>query len=101
MSVEGLYEVVEEEIGVSHDGRRDPKMSGKPDYTSGDGASVGLTSHGGKTRSMKVLYFHAAVAEHQNNLLISLKRGPAGSRLEGDADHVGQCRICSCTDLVK
>lgn len=98
MNVEGLYEVVVEEIGVSHDGRRDPKMSGKLDYTSEDDVPTGLTSHGGK---MKVLYFHAAVAEHQNNLLISRKWGAAGSRSEGEADHVGQCRICSCTDLVK
>jgi hypothetical protein len=91
MNVEGLYEVVVGEIGVSHDGRRDPRVSGKPDYTSGDDVSMGLTSHGGKTRLMKVLYFHAAaaVAEHQNNLLISLKRGPAGSRLEGDGCHAG------------
>lgn len=101
MNVEELYEAVVEEIGVSHDGRRDPKMSGKPDCMSEDDVSMGLTSHGGKTRSMKVLYFHAAVAEHQNNLLISRKRGAAGSRLEGLADHVGQCQICSCTDLVK
>jgi len=101
MNVEGLYEGVVEEIGVSHDGRRDPMGSGKPGYTSEDDVAMGLTSHGGKTRSMKVLYFHAAVAEHQNNLLISLKRGAAGSRLEGDAEHVEQCRACSCTDLVK
>jgi hypothetical protein len=101
MNVEGLYEGVVEEIGVSHDGRRDPMGSGKPGYTSEDDVPMGLTSHGGKTRSMKVLYFHAAVAEHQNNLLISLKRGAAGSRLEGDADHVERCRVCSCTDLVK
>jgi len=101
MNVEGLYEVGVEEIGVSHDGRRDPMGNGKPGYTSEDDVPMGLTSHGGKTRLMKVLYFHAAVAEHQNNLLISRKRGPDGSRLEGDVGHVGQCRVCSCTDLVK
>ena len=89
MIVEVLYEVVVGEIGVCHDGRRDPRVSGKPDYTSVDDVSIGLTSHGGKTRLMKVLYFHAAVAEHRNNLLISLKRGPAGSRLEGDGYHAG------------
>lgn len=72
MNVEGLCEVVVEEIGVSHDGRRDPKRSGKPDYTSEDDVPMGLTSHGEKTSLMKALYFHVAVAEHQNNLWISL-----------------------------
>ncbi len=70
MNVEVLYEVAEEAIGVSHDGRRDPKRSGKPDCMSGDDVPEDLTRHR-ETRLMKVQYFHEAVAEHQYKLLIS------------------------------
>lgn len=53
MNVEVLYEVAEAEIGVSHDGRRDPKWSGKPDYSSGNDEPEDLTNHCGGTRLMK------------------------------------------------
>jgi hypothetical protein len=101
MSVEVLYEVAEAEIGVSHGGRRDPKLSGKPDYMSVDEEPEDLTNHCGGTRLMKGEYFHEAFAEHRNNLLIFLKWGPAGSRLEGGAEHDRCCRLCRCTDLEK
>jgi hypothetical protein len=101
MNVEELCEVAEAETGVSHDGRQDPKGSGKPDYTSEDGVSQGLTSHCGGTRLMKAEYFQKAFAEHRSNLLLFLKWGPVGSRLEGDAEHDRCCRLCNCTDLEK
>jgi len=87
MNVEVLCEVAEAEIGVSHDGRRDPKWSGKPDYMSVDEEPEDLTNHCGGTKLMKGEYFHEAFAEHRNNLLIFLKWEPAGSRLERGAEH--------------
>lgn len=96
---EVLYEVAEEAIGVSHDGRRDPTLSGKPDYTSGDEVLEDLTGHGRKTVLMKAS-FHVTVAGHQNNRGIFPKRGLVGSRLKGGG-HVGCARFDSCTGLKK
>jgi len=73
MNGEALFEVVAGMIGVSHDGRRDPMWSGKPDYTSEDDVSRDLTSHGSETSLMKAQYFHVAVAEHQIDRIIRLK----------------------------
>lgn len=53
---EVLYVVVVEAIGVSHDGRRDPRWNGKLGCTSGDDEFDGLTSHGMET-----------IAQHQND----------------------------------
>jgi hypothetical protein len=97
---EVLYGVVEEAIGVSHDGRRDPTLNGKPDYTPEDEVLEDLTGHGRKTVLMKVQNFHVTVAGHQKNRRIFPKWGLVGSRLEGGG-HVGCARFDSCTGLKK
>jgi hypothetical protein len=85
-----LFEVVEEAIGVSHDGWQYPKWGGKPGYNSEGDGPVELTSHCGRTRLMKAEYVHEAFAQHRKNLSTSPKWGPAGSRLD-----------CGCIDLGK
>jgi hypothetical protein len=83
---EVLYEVVEVAIGVSHDGRRDPKWNGRPGYTSEDGVFECLTSHGRETSLL--------IAEHQDRRTMFPVLGRVGSRLEGGVErHVGCCRF--------
>ena len=61
MSDEVLCLVVEVEIGVSHDGLRDPKGNGKPDYMSGDVVLERLASHDRETKGQ--------IAGHQGSRL--------------------------------
>lgn len=81
---EVLYEVVGAVIGVSHDGRRDPKWSGRLGYTSEDDVFECLTSHGRGTSLL--------IAEHQDKRTMFPVFGRVGNRLEGGLKrHVGCC----------
>jgi len=81
---EVLYEVAEAVIGVSHDGRRDPKWNGRPGYTSEDDVFECLTSHGRETSLL--------IAEHQDKRAMFPVFGRVGSRLEGGLKrHVACC----------
>jgi hypothetical protein len=81
---EVLCEVVEVAIGVSHDGRRDPKWNGRPGYTSEDDGFECLRSHG-RERSL-------LIAEHQDKRTMFPMLGRVGGRLEGGGErHVGCC----------
>jgi hypothetical protein len=83
---EVLYEVAEVVIGVSHDGRRDPKWNGRPGYTSGDDVFECLTSHGRETSLL--------IAEHHDKRSMFPVFGRVGGRLESDGErHVGCCRL--------
>jgi hypothetical protein len=93
-----LFVVVEAAIGVSHDGRQDPKVNGKPGYMSEDAVFECLTGHGKETSLSKAQNDHVTIEEHQYNRMLLL--GEA-DRLEGDALHVGCCRFESCSDLEK
>jgi len=79
---EVLCEVVEVAIGVSHDGRRDPKWNGKPGYTSEDGV-IDCSSHDRETNLL--------IAERQDKQAMFLILGRVGDRLEGGVEHVGCC----------
>jgi hypothetical protein len=81
---EVLCEVAEVAIGVSHDGRRDPKRNGRPGYTSEDDVFGCLTSHGRETSWL--------IAEHQDKRVTFPIFGRMAGRLEGGAErHVGCC----------
>jgi hypothetical protein len=89
-----LYEVAEVAIGVSHDGRRDPKWNGRPGYTSGDDVFECLTSHDRETSLL--------IAEHQDKRVMFQILGRVAGRLEGGVErHVGCCRFVDCTALEK
>jgi len=93
-----LYVVVEAAIGVSHDGRQDPKGNGKPGYMSEDVVFECLTGHGKETNLTKAQNDHVTVGKHQDSRMLLIE---VADRLEGDALHVGCCRFGSCTDLEK
>jgi hypothetical protein len=79
---EVLCEVAEVEIGVSHDGRRDPKRNGKPGYTSEDDVFECLTSHGKETSLL--------IAVHQDKRTMFPVFERVGRRLKGGVKrHVG------------
>jgi hypothetical protein len=82
-----LCEVVEEVIGVSHDGRRDPRWYEKLDDTSEDDAREGSKSHGTVMNVVKAQDFRA----QQDIQTIVPKWGLVGNRLEGVPEHVGYC----------
>ena len=80
MNAEVLCEVAEVVIGVSHDGRRDPKWNGKPGYMSEDDLWGDLMSHG-----------RVMIEQLQDNRTMFLILGLVERCLEGDVDHVGCC----------
>jgi hypothetical protein len=81
---EVLCEVAEVAIGVSHDGRRDPKWNGRPGYTSEDDVFDCLKSHGRGTSLL--------IAEHQDKQTMFPVLGRVVGRLEGGVErHVGCC----------
>jgi hypothetical protein len=80
MNAEVLCEVAEVVIGVSHDGRQDPKWNGKPGYMSEDDLWEDLTGHGKVT-----------IEQLQDNRTMFLIFGSVERCLEGDVDHVGCC----------
>ena len=83
---EVLYAVVEVVIGVSHDGRQDPKWNGRLGYTSEDDVFECLTSHGTETNLL--------IAEHQDKRTMFPVFERVGGRLEGGVKrHVGCCRF--------
>lgn len=83
---EVLYEVVEVAIGVSHDGRRDPKWNGRPGYTSEDDVFECLRNHGRETSLL--------IAEHQDKRTMFPVLGRVGGRSEGGVErHVGCYRL--------
>ena len=86
-----LFDLAEVAIGVSHDGRRDPKRNGKLGYMSEDVFDC-LTGHGRQTNSRKAQKDHMSIAGYQDNRTMFPKLGRAGGRLEGYAGHVG-CRF--------
>jgi hypothetical protein len=91
---EVLCEVAEVAIGVSHDGRQDPKWNGKPGYTSEDDVFEGLRSHGRETNLL--------IAEHQDKRAMFPVLGRVGHRLEDGVErHVACCRLGDCTGLEK
>ncbi len=90
---EVLCGVAEVAIGVSHDGRRDPKKSGKPDYTSGDNLFDCSSRHGREMSLLKAQKDHVMIAEHQDNRTMFLILRRVGNRLEGGVGHVGYCSL--------
>jgi hypothetical protein len=83
---EVLCEVGEVAIGVSHDGRRDPRWNGKLGYTSGDDVFECSRSHGKETSLQ--------IAEHQDRRTMFPVLGRVGGRLEGGVErHVRCCRL--------
>ena len=70
---EVLYEGVVVVIGVSHDGRQDPKGNGRPGYTSEDDVFEYLTGHGRETTLL--------IAEHQDKRVRFPILGRVGGRL--------------------
>jgi hypothetical protein len=83
---EVLYEAAEVAIGVSHDGRRDPKWNERPGYTSEDDVFECLMSHGRETSLL--------IAKHQDKRTMFPVLGRVGSRLEGGVERqVGRCRL--------
>jgi hypothetical protein len=79
-----LCEVAEVVIGVSHDGRQDPKWNGRPGYTSEDDVFECLRSHGRETSLL--------IAERQDKQTMFPILGRVGHRLEGGVErHVGCC----------
>jgi len=86
-----LYEVVEEAIGVSHDGRRDPRWYEILDYTSEDDVREDSSGHDRETSLLKAQNFHATIAEQQDIRTVVPKCGRVGNRLENVAEHVRYC----------
>ena len=64
MNGEVLCVVVEAAIGVSHDGRQDPKRYGKPGYMSEDAGFGCLTGHCKETSLTKAQSDRETIGEH-------------------------------------
>jgi hypothetical protein len=100
MNGEVLCGVAEVAIGVSHDGRQDPKWNGKPGYMSEDDLLGRLSGHCRET-SLKAQNDHVLIAEHQDNRTMFPKLGLVGDRSEGRVDHVDCGRFGNYTGLEK